>query len=412
MSRSNRHNSKKLALLAAFLTSLFLPGLLSAIGLFLSLWVVVPAPAFFLFPLTVGAPEVSPWLASVNAIALLLSFFRLHEGWLYKVSLAGSLFALILSVLPLLQLPAASARAAAEMETVLGSNYLAAVPEAARAQLRQEPFVLADVFRGIPIAEVRIDRGIVFASPDGVPLKLNVYRPVQIGSYPAIVALYGGSWRSGSPDNNEAFSRYMAARGYCVVTIDYRHAPQYRFPAQLEDVQAALSYIQTRASELEIDSDRIALMGRSAGAHLASLLAYGSDTVAVRAVVNYYGPNNLLQGYYDPPFPDPVDVRAVLRDFLGGTPDELAEIYRKASPINSVKPDLPPSLLVYPSRDHIVKVKFGREMHEKLLAAGNRVVWLEIPWAEHAFDAVFQGTSNQFALYYTERFLAWALKSS
>lgn len=92
---------------------------------------------------------------------------------------------------------------------------------------------------------------------------------MQIGRYPAIVILYGGAWQRGSPNRNEEFSRYMAARGYCVVAIDYRHAPQYRFRDQFEDVETALSYIKTPADEWFIDIDRIALMGRSAGAHLA-----------------------------------------------------------------------------------------------------------------------------------------------
>jgi acetyl esterase/lipase len=119
----------------------------------------------------------------------------------------------------------------------------------------------------------------------------------------------------------------MAGRGYCVVAIDYHHAPQYRFRVQLEDVEAALSYIKTHADEWFIDIDRIALMGRSAGARLASLYAYRSTTVPVRAVVNYYEPNDLLRGYYDPPFPDPLNVRAILRAFLRGTPDQLRELY-------------------------------------------------------------------------------------
>ena len=109
----------------------------------------------------------------------------------------------------------------------------------------------------------------------------------------------------------------------------------------MEDVEATLSYIKTHADECFIDIDRSALMGRSAGAHLASLYAYGSTTVPVRAVVNYYGPNDLLRGYYDPPFPDPLNVRAILRAFLGGTPDKLRELYHEASPINYVKPNLP-----------------------------------------------------------------------
>lgn len=403
---------KKLTLLGMFLVSLFIPLLVSAVGLFLSLWVVVPAPTSWLLPLGVGVPEVTPWLFFVNAIALILVFLRLHEGWPYNIALVCSLLGLLLSLLPLLQFPSANARFATQMQTVLGTDYLTKVPQSEVLPMRPHPFILADVFRGIFVKEVRIDRGIVFAKPDGVELKLNVYRPLPTGKYPTIIMIYGGAWRTGTPNNDETFSRYMAAQGYSVVAIDYRHAPEYRFPAQLEDVQAALLYIQSHADELEVDIERMAVMGRSAGAHLAMMAAYQPDAVPVRAVVNYYGPVNLTNGYYNPPFPNPIDTRAVLCAFLGGTPEELAEIYRKASPISYIRPELPPTLLVYAGRDHIVQAKFGRKLYEQLQATGNRAVWLEIPWAEHAFDAVFNGVSNQLALYYTERFLAWALKSS
>ena len=97
---------------------------------------------------------------------------------------------------------------------------------------------------------------------------------------------------------------------------------------------------------------------------------------------------------------------------MGGTPKELSELYQQASPVNYLKPNLPPSLLVYPSRDRLVQVKFGRELYDKLIANGNTAILLEIPWAEHAFDAVFFGVSNQLVLYYTERFLAFTLKTT
>ena len=70
-----------------------------------------------------------------------------------------------------------------------------------------------------------------------------------------------------------------------------------------------------------------------------------------------------------------------------------------------------PTLLIYGTRDHIVEARFGRMLHERLLATGTTSVLLEIPWAEHAFDAVANGPSAQIALYYTERFLAWAVAS-
>jgi acetyl esterase/lipase len=224
------------------------------------------------------------------------------------------------------------------------------------------------------------------------------------------VVLYGGGWQNGSPSLNPGFSRYMAARGYTVFAIDYRHAPRYQFPTQLHDVRAALSFIQQHAVEYETDPTRLALLGRSAGGHLAMLAAYQPDALPVRAVVSYYGPFNLTQGYREPPNPDPLNVRAVLEAFLGGSPDEVPEQYAKASPVSYVTRPLPPTLLVHGSRDHIVEVRFAKAMYRRLRAVGSTSILLEIPWAEHAFDAIFQGPSNQLALYYTERFLAWALQ--
>lgn len=385
--------------------------LLSLVGLFFSLWIVVPAPTAFLLPLGVGAPELSPWLLGINAIALVLIGLSWTGGRLHLLMLLGSLLGLGLSLLPLAQLPATNQQIDAEMRAVLGPDFLANVPATTLQALRPQPFVFADVFRGLALEAVRIDRGIVFARPNGTDLTLNVYRPLSPGRYPTIVTIYGGAWQSGSPDNKANFSRYIAAQGYTVIAIDYRHAPQHRFPAQLADVNTALSYIQAHAEALSVDLDHLALLGRSAGAQLATIAAYES-AMPIQAIVNYYGPVDLVAGYQDPPVPDPIDTRAVLRTFLGGPPATAPALYRQASPINYVTTNLPPTLLVYAGRDHVVQPQYGRQLYEQLQATDNQVVWLEIPWAEHAFDTVFNGLSNQLALYYTERFLAWALQTA
>lgn len=198
------------------------PLLLSLLGFFLSLWIIIPASTFSLLPLGVGAPELSPWLIVINAIALLLTVL-VHNSWLSAIIFICSLLGLILSLLPLLQLPAANGKFTAEMTAVLGTDYLQAVPQALQNQMRPQPFAIADVFRGIPIKEVRIERGIIFANPDQVDLKLNLYRPPLTGKYPALIIIYGGAWREGNPDSYETYSSYMAAQGYSVIAIDYRH---------------------------------------------------------------------------------------------------------------------------------------------------------------------------------------------
>lgn len=376
----------------------------------LSVWAIAPAPTGSLLPFAVGAPEISPWLIVGNLFFLLVGLLTVRQSWVGGVAVATSCLALILSAFPLSQFQPANQAANQALAQVTGADYRAAIAPALQAKMRSQPFVLADSFRGIAIAPGRETTGIPFAEPDGVPLTLNLYRPQQSGTYPGIVMIYGGSWQTGSPDANATFARYMANQGYVVWAISYRHAPAYQFPSQLDDVRAALEFLKRHAEEYETDAERIALLGRSAGAHLAMLAAYQPGPLAVRAVVDYYGPINLLRGYYDIPKPNPLDVRAVLETFLGGTPEQIEERYKAASPSSYVASNLPPSLLIYGGKDHIVEAKFGQAMAEQLTKAGNPVGLINIPWADHAFDAVFNGVSNQLALYYVERFLAWALR--
>jgi acetyl esterase/lipase len=380
---------------------------LATLGLFLSAWIVLPPLNFFLLQLTVGAPEISPGLMMLNGIALLILLTTYSTSHFKTIALVFATVGLILSSLPLLQLPQTVQQANVALEQI-------GVKTGRAAGLRSHPFALLDLFRGIPIPPTRSVQTIQFAQPDNVPLNLNLYRPAQLGKYPAIVVIHGGGWQSGDPGNNVEFSQYMAAQDYSVLSIDYRLAPEYKYPAQIEDVRTALAYIREHADELEVDVNRIVLMGRSAGAHLAMLAAFAPDAPdapPIRAIVNYYGPVNLTTGYQDPPNPDPIDSRKLLREFLGGTPTELPDLYKQASPWNYVDRALPPSLLIYGQRDRVVQSKFGRRLAEQLKKTGNQVAFIEIPWAEHAFDAIPPGVSNQVALYYTERFLAWALKS-
>ena len=269
--------------------------------------------------------------------------------------------------------------------------------------------VFVDLFRGVDVGDARVTRGIVFAAPAGVRLMLDIYRPVDAGRYPAVVQIYGGAWQRGAPGDDAAFATYLAARGFVVFAIDYRHAPEWQWPAQIVDVRSALGWIHEHGAEYEADASRLALLGRSSGAQLAMVAAYGPAAVPIRAVVSYYGPVDLTDGYRRPPRPDPLDARSLEETLLGGTPDQVPDRYREASPISYVTRRLPPSLLIYGGRDHVVLPRFGAMLDDRLRAAGATSVFLEIPWAEHAFDAIPNGPSAQLALYYTEQFLAWAL---
>jgi acetyl esterase/lipase len=387
-----------------------IPLLLTLIGLALSIWSVVPAPNMTLLPLSVGAPEICIWLLGFSAIGLLsYGVFQQLElpAVLRWLGIGLSVTCITLNAHPLLQLSGTIAEADRSMDQALGNNYLATIPLTVRATFKSEPFSLLTALRGINSPPIRSQRQIQFANDPS--LTLNFYQPITPGQYPGVIQIYGGAWRSGSPDHDEEFSRYLASRGYVVVSIDYRHAPQHRFPAQLDDVQMAIEYVRSHARQWEIDPERLGIIGRSAGGHLATLAAYQPGSKPFQAVVSYYGPVDLTAGYADPPIPDPINSRQVMRDFLGGTPTKLPELYQQASPGQLVNRRLPPTLLIYGGKDHLVESRFGRKLAKNLQSFDTPTVFIEIPWANHAFDVIFNGTSNQLALYYTERFLARCL---
>ncbi|HYW06430.1 MAG TPA: alpha/beta hydrolase [Longimicrobium sp.] len=379
---------------------------------FLAIWIVIPAPTRALLPLGVGAPEVCAWLATAALAVGALAAIDARRSRMARVALAFAAAALVLAASPLLRFPGTARRFDAAMAAALGPDPLRGVPMEVRAGMRPAPLVAGDLFRGIGESEARIDRGIVFARPGGVPLTVDVYRPLKPGRYPTVIQIYGGAWQRGAPGDNSGFARYLAARGYVVFAIDYRHAPRWRWPAQRDDVRAALAWVRAHAAKYDADASRMALVGRSAGAQLAMVAAYEPEAPPVRGVVSLYGPVDLAEGYRVPPSPDPLGVRGVVVSFIGGTPAQLPAGYREASPISYATRPLPPTLLVYGGRDHIVEPRFGANLHQRLRATGTVSALLVIPWSEHAFDAVPNGLGGQLAAFHVERFLAWALYRS
>jgi acetyl esterase/lipase len=348
--------------------------------LFITCWSIIPAPMMLLFPLSLAGPELSLWF--IGAAILIVLFAR--KPWAVFWICALSIFC---SAVPLISLIASRGSRAEAFRAVVPAT---ASPDARIRPIRTRPDIKYPVRGGV--------------------LHMIVYEPTETGSYPAIVMIYGGAWQRGGPEDNADFAHYMASRGYVVCAIDYRHAPEFQFPVQLEDVQDALLFIQRHAGEFQIDNARMALFGRSAGGHLALLAGYQQSLWPVRAVVAYYAPTDLIAGYENLPVPDPIGVRKVLETFLGGPPAQLRERYIQASPVTYATRPQPPTLLIQGGRDHLVKPEFARELHQRLKAVGSPAVLIELPWAEHGFDLVFKGIGNRETLKYVESFLAWALK--
>jgi acetyl esterase/lipase len=382
---------------------------LAAVTLFLAVWIVIPSPNRLLLPLSVGAPEISVWLLLMAIVGIIgaLRMWRLH--FVARIATAMSVAALLLALWPLMRFRSVATRADLALRTALGDTYLDAVPFERQLALRPSPLILADLFRGLPSDSVRETKNVLFATVATVPLHAIVYQPLRAGTYPVIVQIYGGAWQRGTPDDFAEFARFFASRGYVVFAVDYRHAPRFRFSEQTADVRTALAWVRKNAAKYDADTSRIALLGRSAGAHLALMTAYDSTIPRVRAVVGFYAPVDLVDAYRHPPSPDPLDVRDVETKFIGAGLESALAMYERASPINHVRGGLPPTLLLNGARDNIVEMRYGQMLDAKLRASGDTSVLVTIPWADHAFDTVPNGPSGQLSRYVVERFLAWAL---
>jgi acetyl esterase/lipase len=250
------------------------------------------------------------------------------------------------------------------------------------------------------------ERSFFYTAANGSPLTMRVFLAEgRRDPSPIVVVVYGGAWRAGDPGQGATLSRALAHRGYVVAAIDYRHAPEHVFPAQLDDVRRSIAVVRDSAPAWGGDTARIALLGRSAGGHLAELAAFAPGDRPVQAVVAFYAPWNLAEGYRDVPVPDPIDVRARIADFLEGAPDARPTRYREASPASYVRAGLPPTLLLFGARDHLVKPEFNREAASALWGANDRAIAIELPWSEHGFDLVPGGLGERISYAAVTRFL-------
>lgn len=387
--------------------------LLALVVLAIAPWAQIPAPKYGLMPFSVGAPELSAWFLVLALLATLLSAVQLRRPGgrrkLRKSALVLSLIALAFPTYVFAQIPFALRRIDAEWQRAFAKPATTIAPVDQSSTMRSRRLTWREMFTGLRVPPVRITRAVPVRTVGGVALTVDIYRPAHDAIVPTVVQIYGGAWRGGDPGSSSRLAQALAASGFAVFAIDYRHAPDWTWPSQLEDVLDALHWVKDHGAEHGADPARLALLGRSAGAQLAMRASQDSAAPAIRAVVSIYGPVDLTDGYRSPPRPDPIDTRFVLSQFLGGTPDERPDAYADASPITRAGQPHPPVLIITGNRDHIVEPRFGPMLHRKLLESGTSV-FLNMPWADHAFDLIPFGPSSQIALYYTQRFLAETLR--
>ena len=135
------------------------------------------------------------------------------------------------------------------------------------------PIVAAQTPPVVP-DDVKFEAGIEYANPDDQHLMLNIARPkTGDGPFPAIVCIHGGGFRAGKREGYDGLIIRLAQKGYVAMTVSYRLAPKYQFPAAVHDTKAAVRWARANAAKYQIDPARIGTTGGSAGGHLAQFLA-------------------------------------------------------------------------------------------------------------------------------------------
>lgn len=369
----------------------------------LSIHVVMPSAALALVRL--AAAEVTPWLIVLAIVAAGAAAARVGSGSAVAMAaLAAAILALVLAAIPLARAPAVIAEADRQLRDAFGTDVSGQRPA----------FSLLTSFLGQRVSEVGMQRDVPFDVVGG-SLRLDRYaHPGEGGARPAIVVVHGGSWRSGDKGettlSNTEWSRAFASRGYVVYDIQYRLVPAVRHPVPMNDVLCALAHVRKNAAADGVDPERVVLIGRSAGAHLALLAAYRARETpcgrpaGVAGVVGLYGPTDLIAGYEVPADPDLIDGTKTLRDFLGGTPADSRDQYLDASPQTWVASAVP-TLLLHGGSDQIVYPRHSDDLSRRLREARVPVVYLKFPWSGHGFDMISVGVASQIALSTTERFV-------
>jgi acetyl esterase/lipase len=240
----------------------------------------------------------------------------------------------------------------------------------------------------------------------------DLYRP-RAGHGAAIVVVHGGAWRGGGRGENRGWSMALAAHGYSVLDVDYRLAPSVGgWRAPVMDVLAAHHWLMQHAAGLDLDPARIALLGRSAGGHLALLAAFAAPQLdparrsRPAAVVALYAPSDLTRLYHEANGHAGGDVRLGLLALLGGPPRDDPDGYRRASPLAYVRAHLPRTLLIHGTWDDVVPVGHTRRLARALTDAGTPVDSVLLAAARHAFDLMPDSVSSQLTFEAVLAFLA------
>jgi acetyl esterase/lipase len=259
--------------------------------------------------------------------------------------------------------------------------------------------------------------GLVYYRAGNLDLKVGVITPgPETVVRPTVLYIHGGGWVHLTKDNQIFSVLPYLARGMDVVNVDYRQANQARAPAAVEDCRCALQWVFRHATEYGFDTDRVVVVGGSAGGHLALMtgmldekdgfddacaFSIGQRPVRVAAIVDFFGVTDLAEYLSSPDqslgsveWPAGTsnrvasvgdispEVRHAVVEWFAGVPNRM-ELARQVSPLTYVRPNLPPIIVVHGTADNGVPYEQSVRLHNALDKAGVPNELVTIPNGGH-----------------------------
>jgi len=229
---------------------------------------------------------------------------------------------------------------------------------------------------------------------------LDIYLPADAkGKLPLVIFIHGGGWLSNDKYADMGYMKKTVAEiissGFALASIDYRFSTQAVFPAQMLDCNRAISFLYDNAGKYAFDVNRFAVMGFSAGGHLASMVGLSKNnnidsffmpgttrTFSFKAVVDFYGPAELIM------FPGAGDAKSPEALLIGAAPLDRPDLARAASPVTYVDKNDPPFIIIHGEKDELVSPDQSRLLSSWLTLAGVQNELIIVQDAPH-FGAMF-----------------------
>ncbi len=256
--------------------------------------------------------------------------------------------------------------------------------------------------RGGLSEKIEVRRDISYAGNENPRQQLDLFLPKAPaeGKRPVLVFIHGGGWRNGDrAGGGQRLARFVESGKYAGVSVGYRLSGEAQWPSQIHDCKAAIRWIRAHAEEYGFDTERIVVMGTSAGGHLVAMLGTSGDvkelegdlgphtehSSRVAAVIDFFGPTEMLtmgdhKGSIDHNSPNSPESL-----LLGGAVQEHPEIARAASPVTYVSADDPPFLILHGTKDPVVPFPQSERLAELLKAAKVTCALVPITDAGHGF---------------------------